>query len=30
MSVTVSRKEQLDIIVAVLKGLGATEEDATI
>jgi LDH2 family malate/lactate/ureidoglycolate dehydrogenase len=30
MSVTVSRKEQLDLIVAVLRGLGANEEEATI
>src|SRR5215813_7859617 len=30
MSVTVSRKEQLDLIVAVLQGLGANEEEATI
>src|ERR1700747_718361 len=30
MSVTVSRKEQLDLIVAVLRGLGATEDEATI
>ena len=28
MSVTVSRKQQLDTIVAVLRGLGATEEEA--
>src|SRR5262250_1975365 len=30
MSVIVSRKEQLDLIVAVLRGLGANEEEATI
>src|SRR5215831_4607683 len=30
MPVTVSRKEQLDLIVAVLRGLGANEEEATI
>jgi L-2-hydroxycarboxylate dehydrogenase (NAD+) len=30
MPVTVSRKQQLDLIVAVLRGLGATEEEASI
>src|SRR5262245_53920687 len=30
MSVTVSRKEQMDLIVAVLRGLGANEEEAFI
>jgi len=30
MSITVSRKEQMDLIVAVLCGLGANEEEATI
>src|SRR5262249_7193437 len=30
MSVTVSRKEQMDLIVAVLCGLGANEEEALI
>src|SRR4026208_1956287 len=30
MPVTVSKKEQMDTIVAVLRGLGASEEEATI
>src|ERR1051326_6561218 len=30
MPVTVSRKEQMDLVVAVLCGLGASEEEATI
>jgi L-2-hydroxycarboxylate dehydrogenase (NAD+) len=30
MAVTVSRKEQMDLIVAVLCGLGANEQEATI
>src|SRR3954465_5510154 len=30
MSVTVSRKDQIDLVVAVLRGLGATEEEAFI
>ena len=30
MPVTVSRKDQMDLIVAVLRGLGANEEEAFI
>src|SRR5215467_3012484 len=30
MSVTVSRQQQMDLVVAVLRGLGANEEEATI
>src|SRR5216117_3988485 len=30
MAVTVSRKDQMDLIVAVLRGLGANEEEAFI
>src|SRR5512138_3570896 len=30
MPVTVSRKEQMDLITAVLRGLGASEEEALI
>src|SRR5215831_2262396 len=30
MPVTVSRKDQMDTIIAVLRGLGASEEDAFI